>query len=120
MDELKLCPFCGGDAKASQSTTHNRVYCKSCTAMTEAYDKPEQATAAWNQRAEKVGRWVVRREREGNPFECSRCGKITNNIGHNYCPNCGARMEEMMDNAAEDTCGWEGCKSESVVEVDVK
>lgn len=36
----------------------------------------------------KCGRWIE----DGHYERCSECGEPTNEY-HNYCPNCGARME---------------------------
>lgn len=40
----------------------------------------------------KRGRWIKDRHYE----RCSKCGEPTNEY-HNYCPNCGARMEASDD-----------------------
>lgn len=46
------------------------------------------------------GHWINRR----NSVYCSRCGKgYRNGVGtisalnHNYCPNCGAKMDEVSE-----------------------
>lgn len=36
----------------------------------------------------KRGRWIE----DGHYERCSECGEPTNEY-HNYCPNCGAKME---------------------------
>lgn len=39
------------------------------------------------------GRWI--KFRKGIDWQCSECNYSTDyNIARNYCPNCGARMDE--------------------------
>lgn len=60
----------------------------------------KKAIEAWNRRAERTCRNL-------NPpscrdFECSECGEsseFTPGFMPNYCPNCGARVEEASDDA---------------------
>ena len=46
------------------------------------------------------GRWILEREPDGTPycFHCSVCDNDFHHIGimtaTDYCPNCGARMDE--------------------------
>ena len=58
-DNLKPCPFCGGEAKAEEALrsftvelweTYVYVVCKKCGATVEGADEAE-ATEAWNRRA---------------------------------------------------------------------
>ena len=44
--------------------------------------------------AEKVGRW---KPYDGSWYECSECGAIREAVGYfeNFCPNCGAKMQEV-------------------------
>lgn len=61
MDELKACPFCGGEAKCV-TYLRNKEYiyieCKDCEAQAKAfpesvhYSAEEKAIEAWNRRAE--------------------------------------------------------------------
>lgn len=42
----------------------------------------------------KHGRWV---EDEYGIPHCSECGTINTTVYKNYCPNCGARMDEVEE-----------------------
>lgn len=106
MDELKPCPFCGGEAECTKwwSATMSGKYatvCKKCSCGTDYYYTEAEAIEAWNTRAERTCR-NARTYGYGFRFECCECGYTT--IVHNctvrldelpkYCPNCGARVVE--------------------------
>lgn len=43
------------------------------------------------------GKWIEK-STGGTPFYCcSRCGRVEWEMPHNYCPNCGARMDERKE-----------------------
>lgn len=47
------------------------------------------------------GEWVSRGEGYGWVFVCSECGFVDGypfNDRHNYCPNCGAKMDGVRNN----------------------
>lgn len=57
MSELKLCPFCGGNAKYRYSMPYNAVYCTKCGAwgktVCDSYEQTDgkkEAVDAWNRR----------------------------------------------------------------------
>lgn len=53
MEQLKNCPFCGGEAHIEFSYVWwgYFVSCTVCGATQENYDKEEEAIEAWNRRA---------------------------------------------------------------------
>lgn len=65
--------------------------------------------------AEKVGQWIY----EGY-YKCSECGKTTYSHKTNYCPNCGAKMQEVEEWPCENphiyecSCGYGWDKSKVV------
>ena len=53
-DELKGCPFCGGEAEINQGGSANWwIQCKICSIMGERESTKERAIAAWNTRISK-------------------------------------------------------------------
>ena len=58
MNELKPCPFCGGEAKTiiSEGGDYTEdlywIVCKCCEAETSTYYTDEDATEAWNRRVD--------------------------------------------------------------------
>ena len=118
MEELKPCPFCGGEAGVyyfahydnectvicSNPDCRASVSARSRGSMTTAYNR---ARKLWNRRAERACRNV---SYCGNEFECSICGANLSGgdeLGYvltvgewyaessiRYCPNCGARVVE--------------------------
>lgn len=116
MQELKPCPFCGGEAETSRGL-HNYdmwgIWCPECKiAVSALYSSEQDAVAAWNRRAERTCRVEVERRKLSQTQTavvktCSGCGfefgvekentlpfEVTLNavVPPNYCPNCGARV----------------------------
>lgn len=112
MEELKPCPFCGGEASVyyfahydsectvtcSNPNCRASVSARSCESMTTAYNR---ARKLWNRRAERTCR--IKEEcdevetdlgtMEVLTYWCSVClGQMSPD--DNYCPNCGARVVE--------------------------
>lgn len=59
MDDLKKCPFCGGEARYTYEMPYNYIVCMKCYAaspmINNAYkqrDGKEEAIKAWNRRAD--------------------------------------------------------------------
>ena len=117
MDELRPCPFCGGEAHVV-GKPHEAVFCVGCgddtclgfSGLGWLYGTEEEAAAAWNRRAERTCRMVncgshdtcvVNRElSNGNIVsmefgykQCSECGaNVFDCPTVRYCPNCGSRV----------------------------
>ena len=62
----------------------------------EDYRSMEQTvcklTQALAEAEPKHGRWI---EDEYGIPHCSECGTVNNTVFRNYCPNCGAKMDEV-------------------------
>ena len=90
MSELKLCPFCGGEALLLGSYEHGYfVECHDCFAKTANFGSEGKAESivAWNTRAERTCEYV------GDDISggCSVCrGWLDPACA--YCPNCGAKV----------------------------
>lgn len=50
MDELKPCPFCGGEAYLESVFDWVCVECNGCKVSTKAYEDPKEAEEVWNRR----------------------------------------------------------------------
>ena len=121
MTILNPCPFCGGEAilesnKLRYGTIYS-AYCQKCGAEITGFSEHE-AVAAWNRRSDAVpvvrGEWVVDEcdTTDDAPnfswidFHCSECNTDYGleegqygwcryeKIPYQYCPNCGAKMED--------------------------
>jgi Lar family restriction alleviation protein len=56
MEELKKCPFCGGEAilyKSFDYVNKCRVECTNCNICTQNYDTKGEAIEAWNRRVKE-------------------------------------------------------------------
>lgn len=109
MEKLKPCPFCGGEAYIAEyeprllRPVRNHPYSVWCNECELAFgwdsdyggqfDTKEEAAAAWNARADtvKCGHYVTNDDGDSS---CSVCGDTLLDCTQNYCPNCGARMNE--------------------------
>jgi Lar family restriction alleviation protein len=75
-EELKKCPFCGGEAAMRHlENVSFYVVCTKCNAGIETYSDKDAAIAAWNRRAPEPGTSVIRWTRydgtaETLPEEC--------------------------------------------------
>ena len=101
MEELKPCPFCGGEAtllidgKYGYYTFHHdgRAKCPAAYAHNADYATEAEAIEAWNTRAERTTRNADKYADAGF-FICGNCGFGDGGIEMtpNYCPNCGAKV----------------------------
>ena len=96
MEELKPCPFCGGEAQIV-SKPYEPKFCVGCdddtclgfSGLGWLYDSGQEAAEAWNLRAERTCRWELV---EGTLF-ATECGEAFHRVvPDNYCPNCGAKV----------------------------
>lgn len=106
-EELKPCPFCGGEARIIAKPYEPKV-CVGCdddtclgfSGLGWLYDSEKEAIEAWNRRAERTCRMVRARWDDGECVwgcRCTACGdRFTYETGTTwrYCPACGARVVE--------------------------
>lgn len=116
-DELKPCPFCGGEAKYWEYENEHDIFdpdslgyvdtryfiehCVGCDTCKIVLARPskEEAVAAWNARAERTCRRVVEVPAErgcGQPAlraVCSECGDKLG-VTAAFCKRCGAKVVE--------------------------
>ena len=53
MNELKLCPFCGGKAKCRENSAFGHyIYCTKCNTTSDFYASSAAATKVWNRRVD--------------------------------------------------------------------
>lgn len=94
-DELKPCPFCGGEAKTietKQGWHMNIEHEPTCFHKTEVDDEWTKAKAieAWNTRAERTCRNL---SKDFAVLHCSACGYFERDCAcANYCPKYGAEV----------------------------
>lgn len=102
MEELKPCPFCGGEAETHETTDGWIVACSSdqnvldgFTHMAHAYGGTEaKAIAEWNTRAERTCTFKpFKNQTSEDVFEgvCSVCSSYMHSEML-YCPNCGSKV----------------------------
>ena len=77
----------GANAIIARDTSGNNDVVKAMTAWKSYVEGLPPVTPA-----EKAGQWIY----EGY-YKCSECGKTTYSHKTNYCPNCGAKMQEVEE-----------------------
>lgn len=101
-NELKQCPFCGGEAeyraaKYARTPFKHSVVCLECFASVPPKDSKHEAINAWNTRAERTCH-LERIPYEPGEYEgmrCSVCKTVDLEMGVGpYCPGCGAKVVE--------------------------
>ena len=101
-EELKPCPFCGGNNLSVEGITFYWVECTDCNASIAGNETKEEAVEAWNRRAyvepeRKQGKWIAHysdEDGERDGVHCSECKThfyFGGQLMH-FCPNCGADM----------------------------
>ena len=100
-EELKPCPFCGGEARfETYGGTACAVVCQTCGCGTPTMRLDDGMIAAdlWNRRAERTCRMEYNEEWSGDElyptecYNCSECHYMTSDGMPSYCPNCGAKV----------------------------
>ena len=91
IEELKPCPFCGGDAEITKWHEGYFVECKKqrCGGTIGAYKAKQKAIEAWNTRAERTCRFE---HIEGTWYKTACGERYDGVVPPNYCPNCGAKV----------------------------
>ena len=105
-EELKPCPFCGGEAYIVPGRVLGYHIgcdgdgCPGNIGRSYLYLSEKVAIKAWNHRAELTCRMEYNEEWSGDElyptecYNCSECGHMTSDGMPSYCPNCGAKVIE--------------------------
>lgn len=105
ISDLKPCPFCGSTDIEILGDNYSGFYvgcdtgdCRGNSSLCECqesgyYDSVREAANAWNWRVDTVkhGQYIIN---DDGDSRCSVCGETYLDCTQNYCPNCGARMDE--------------------------
>ena len=106
MDNLKTCPFCGGEAYYSYNDGSWYVACFDCgskefESMAFGYppsnmkERRDEAIKRWNRRVFEP-KTAVWKQAGTKTIECSRCSfgiTFAEKSLYKYCPYCGSKME---------------------------
>lgn len=103
-NELKPCPFCGGEAQYSEESRFHIswVYCSNCGAASGYRNTEAEAIAAWNTRADEAPEceqeefgWGTEGDHARVWLTCGHdCMVATVADLPNYCPTCGAKVRK--------------------------
>lgn len=94
-EELKPCPFCGGEAILCENIDRAYVYCKECGCQTdESHATARYAAEAWNTRYKRTCKAICEQVFEEHVWLCSACGEAFDSIAsiYDFCPYCGAEI----------------------------
>lgn len=106
MEELKPCPFCGGEAILLEDWKDGNfiVGCANNDCIVRlsgipSFDNAEQAVKAWNTRAERTCHFdqtdkIPTISGMIRVWECSNCGHECEELNgvYEYCPHCKAKV----------------------------
>ena len=109
-EELKPCPFCGGEAKVMRDKCIEVYFvgcsndkCLGFSALGWTYETAEEAIKAWNNRNERICKMIPNGDADfAATLACSVCGNVESVYAissdeFNYCPHCGAKVVEDAD-----------------------
>lgn len=100
-NELKPCPFCGGEAeyraaKYVRTAFKHSVVCLECFASIPPKDSKHEAINAWNTRVERTCKPIAKFNYDDSPWPvmvCSECDRRLHydetKYGLEYSPYCG-------------------------------
>lgn len=103
-EQLRPCPFCGGEANIYQMHFWGTTYtceCSDCGIETKPMDTEAEAIEAWNRRVatdknvgdkERMAKVVCNGTTMGLSFCCGNCGKPVHSEGK-YCHHCGVKLD---------------------------
>lgn len=100
-DELKPCPFCGGEAMLFDAVGEMWACCKTCLASSRMHSDPIKAAAAWNSRAAVTDEQFAIAVHDGEAWQRVReCRNIGCETGDDFkCSACGEAYNESDDMA---------------------
>ncbi len=109
-DELKPCPFCGGEAELQDDLgREDRVFYRAVCGDVGCQGHycnnwsmtPEEAAGRWNARHERTCR--IEWKNEVFAFVCSDCDRMAMmppGSKPKFCPNCGAKVVAVGDTSS--------------------
>ena len=95
MNELKPCPFCGGEDTnplEHKADCYLKMFYEMMLPHSEIAYPEERLREAWNTRHERTCKFQPYNEKSDDGI-CSMCGAYMYEHD-NYCPDCGARVKE--------------------------
>lgn len=101
-NKFMSCPFCGKNPRILYQGRFCTIAHKNCASGIDiigTFDSEDKAVKAWNTRYEKTCYDFGGEEGsngEHYDFACSACGYCCGLPEPNFCPNCGARVEEKL------------------------
>lgn len=102
---LLPCPFCGSEPEIVDFGAIAFVRCSGCRCRGRAvqasvdYTAKEVAAKEWNQRVNELPKAHWEKHEYIGVIVCEMCRKSYPDVEHhwNYCPNCGAKIEEVEE-----------------------